>query len=169
MARGIWAILAKLPPVDFVALAERKRDACRWTKKGDKRPRCDVEKQMAAFKANKRARQEAAADRIYKRLHPPRKKLHLEEKMLLAMAPGQWYARSDLAILAGIKFDSAKVIVSRLMQQGLVERAPNPEYAPTKYRKGVPVHEVARGCDIPWLYTLTTAGEAKRIQWAYLA
>lgn len=172
MARGILALIASLPPIDFAALAERKRDACRWTKKGDKRPRADVEKQWAAYRENRRRRQEAAAEKFMAPIEAERKRRRaprLDGILLCAMTPGHWYARPDIRDLSGVKCDSVKAMVAKFLARGWIERVENPDYAPTKYQKGVPIHTAPRGCDIRWLYRLTPAGEAKRASVAFMA
>jgi hypothetical protein len=72
--------------------------------------------------------------------------------MLLAMLPGEWYARSDVVSLIGGNRDH-RGMVSRIMAFGLVEREPNPEYQATE-----------RPAEPRWLYQLTPSGEAWREQ-----
>ena len=171
MARGILDLIANLPPIDFAALAERKRDACRWTKKGDKRPRADVEKQLAAWRENRRRRQEAAAEKFMAPIERERKRRRaprLNGILLCTMAPGHWYAMADIRDLSGVKYNSVKAMTARFLEWGWIERAENPDYAPVEYRKGVPVHIAARGRAPRYLYRLTPAGEAKRASVAFM-
>lgn len=171
MARGILALIASLPPIDFAALAERKRDACRWTKKGDKRPRADVEKQWAAYRENRRRRQEAAAEKFMAPIEQQRKRRRasrLDGILLCAMAPGHWYAMADIRDLSGVGYSSVKAKTALFRKRGWIERAENPDYAPTKYQKGVGIDLQPRGCDIRWLYRLTPEGEAKRASVAFM-
>jgi hypothetical protein len=172
MPKGILDLIAKLPPIDFAVLAERKRDACRWTKKGDKRPRADVEKAMAARAANVRRRQEEASARQWVAIEAdrrPARERFIDARILCAMEPGHWYARVDIRDLSGVKYDSVKARVVLYMNRGWLERAENPDYVPVEYRKGVPVHIAARGRAPQYLYRLTPAGEAKRASVAFMA
>lgn len=172
MPKGILDLIAKLPPIDFAALAERKRDACRWTKKGDKRPRADVEKAMAARAANVRRRQEEASARQWVAIEAdrrPARERFIDARILCAMEPGHWYARVDIRDLSGAKYDSVKARVMLYVKRGWVERAENPVYEPTVYQAGVSIDWQRRGCDIRWLYRLTPAGEAKRASVSFMA
>jgi hypothetical protein len=72
-------------------------------------------------------------------------------RMILAMLPVEWYARSDLVVLIGGRRDHRVAVTRRLLAFGLVEREPNPEYGATE-----------RSAEPQWLYQLTPLGEAWR-------
>jgi hypothetical protein len=176
MARGILDLIAKLPPIDFAALAERKREASRRVKKGDKIPRENIEKYRASRKRNHTERwkeQSRCVWREDKAAHTAAwrrgRMWFLDARILCAVEPGLWYATADIRDLSGVKYTSAKCKARLYLQLGWFERAENPDYAPTKYQKGVGIDRQPRGCDIKWLYRLTPAGEAKRASVAFMA
>ena len=176
MARGILDLIAKLPPIDFAALAERKREASRRVKRGDKIPRENIEKYRASRKRNHTERWKAQSKCVWREDKAARtaawrrgRMWFLDERILCAVEPGHWYAAADIRDLSGVKYSSVKRKVWLHVQRGWFERADNPDYAPTKYRKGTQIHTAPRGCDIRWLYRLTPAGEAKRASVAFMA
>ena len=79
----------------------------RFTKKGDRRPHCDVAKSVASKKRIKAERRQAATDRT---LAAARKQnlcralpgQSIADRMLQAMRPGAWYGMGDIARMAGI-------------------------------------------------------------------
>lgn len=149
-------------PIDWAALAERYRERSRWTKKGDKRPREDVERQMASRRANKRRRQKA----IWEARHesaPRLRQRSWEGETLALMEPGNWYAATDLAKVLGVPTRVVSAACVRLRNAGFLEKAKNPDRKPHEYRKGLTVPQQAVR-DPEWLWRLTDRGEARKAQ-----
>lgn len=171
MARGLWHYLKNMPPIDIEAIAQERAERFYRGKKGPQ-PISWTLKRMAARKANQKARQEAAADRALARYKEHRKQFkqpYLNAKILGAMEPGHWYGLPDVRILAGLKRGSVELRVRRFERDGWVERAGNPEWSPTVYRKGQGIHIAARGRAPRYLFRLTPRGERERRCVAYMA
>lgn len=148
-------------PIDWSALAAHYRDVSRRTRKGDKRPREEVERQKAARRENIRRRQREATERRYAATRKRIRGRWRFEAALQAMAPGCWYGSVDVGHAIGLKTREAFTTLLRLEACGLVERAQNPEWAEHVYRKGIGIHRQARR-EPKWLWGLTGAGEARR-------
>lgn len=147
-------------PLDWDALATKYRERSRWTKKGDKRPRADVEAQRASRRRNIESKQREATDRYY--ATRPRKRTVPRRAMTLqAMSPGAWCASVDVAQLYGWTARQAVTTLLQLEASGLVVRAVNPEWRPHVYRQGLGIHCQAQR-EPQWLWSLTPAGEAKK-------
>jgi hypothetical protein len=171
MTRGLWRKLLSLPPVDWAALAEAKRARSRWTRKGDKRPRADVERKMASQKANAKARaREAGERRRAEQVKVWRKGRDsaITARMLNVMQPGEWYGRPDIRDLSGVKRNSVHMRLAVIERAGLVRRALNPDFVPLQYRRGALGHFQPVDRPPQWLFTLTPAGEAERARLSYL-
>jgi hypothetical protein len=63
------------------------------------------------------------------------------------MEPGAWYARSDLRYLA--RLSESEILGVRIFSHGYLSMLPNPEYKTVTTPRN--------------LYTLTTAGQARRL------
>jgi hypothetical protein len=105
----------------------------RFTKKGDKRPLCDVEASVSARRRIKAARQLAATERILAaaRARDLRRALpgqSIADRMLSVMRPGEWYGMGDLARLASIHKSGRGKVHQVLLRRGWVEKARNPAY-----------------------------------------
>lgn len=84
-------------------------------------------------------------------------------RMLLAMDPGQWYARSDLMAAAGVDRPARGKVNQELVRRGLVERRRNPAYKGFERRGGyLPIKEPE------YLYRLTDAGRIEQERWRLL-
>lgn len=82
----------------------------------------------------------------------------LTDRIVVAMEPGGWYGRGDLIRLGGVARNS-RGIANQMMDRGLLERQPNPDY---RYQQSP--QEIMGGEDPQpmWLYRLTEAGGMKR-------
>jgi hypothetical protein len=105
----------------------------RFTKKGDKRPHCDVAKSVASKKRIKAERRQAATDHI---LAAARKRnlcralpgQSIADRMLRAMRPGEWYGMGDIARMAGADKSGRGKVHQVLLRRRWVEKARNPAY-----------------------------------------
>lgn len=171
MARGLWHYLKNMPPIDIEAIAQEHAERFYFGKKGPQ-PIGWNKKAWEVRRANQKARQEAAAGRALARYREHRKQFkqpYLNAKILGAMEPGHWYGRPDITVLSGAKRNSVHPRLARFERVGWVERAENPEWSPTVYRKGVGIHIAARGRVPQYLFRLTPRGERERRCVAYLA
>jgi hypothetical protein len=73
------------------------------------------------------------------------------DRVVRVMEPGAWYAVSDLRHLAGLP----ETTQFRMFSHGYLTRRANREYRPRMSRS-------EKGSQPKWLYTLTTAGKARR-------
>ena len=152
MAKSIWRYLADLPPIDWAYLASQRKPFG----KGSKKTPEQIAKVWRARRARQILRRRAAIERIRHQQVAARKQgreQNITARMLSAMEPGHWYGRSDVWKLSGVKKDSVKMQMSRLVRWGFVERAPNPDY------------EIR--LTPQFLYRLTAAGELERERTAY--
>lgn len=171
MARGLWHYLKNMPPIDVDAIAQEYSERFYFGKKGPQ-PVEWAKKAQEVIRANKAARRRAATERARRRQSEERRKRklpNLNAKILNAMEPGNWYGRPDIEALSGAKRGSIKARMPVLERAGLVERAQNPEWAPTEYPKGTQIHFQARGRPPQWLFRLTQRGERERRSVAFLA
>lgn len=118
----------------IVRLANESDRSWRFTKKGDKRPACDVETQQATRRRNLKAKQAAAADRILAEAskrnstaRPPGE--DIASRMLRVMEPGKWYGMGDVARLAGIDRTGRGKVHQVLLRRKWVEQARNPGWS----------------------------------------
>jgi hypothetical protein len=159
----------EIAPGDVFATIERLcAGQGRRTKKGDKRPRWEVERMKASRRRNTKERMVAAAEarrgaqlEAFRRRTWPAFPIHA--RMLMAMDPGKWYARSDLVRAAGVERNARGKVNQQLLARGMVERRRNPAYRGFERRGGhLPVKEPE------WLYRLTEAGQMQRELWTML-
>lgn len=171
-------LLAAMPPIDWAALAQERRDNCRWTKKGDKRPLEDVERKMASQRRNKLAKRKAALARAVRNYRAPafrHRRINsvfgVAHRIALAMQPGEWHARSDIERAATLRRSTTKARLWHMRRDGLVEREPNPDYRPQALLPGEGAHEAPpeRLSAPVWLWRLTEAGEVLRREAEYLS
>lgn len=159
--------LGKLPPIDWLAIAEERRRRPRMT------PKQVAALQKAGRKARERKRRAALERRLAARKEVTRRKQHPRplrnrEAIALAMRPGEWWARPDiLAALPGTPYGAIKVTTGRMEAAGLLERTSNPEWRPYAYRKGQPIDQMLERPP-RWLYRLTAEGVALRESLAWL-
>ncbi len=146
-------------PIDWAAIAIRDQRHSRRTRKGDKRPACEIEAMLAARRENRRRRQRAKLAARPKRPH--NHPASNRPAILMAMEPGCWYGQPDIEALTGIHRDRLTVTLLRMRQAGFLERAKNPEWRSHTYRKGVPVDRQAAR-DPEFLWHMTGRGEAER-------
>jgi hypothetical protein len=69
------------------------------------------------------------------------------DRIVRAMEPGAWYARSDLRCLA--RLSKSEIMGVQIFSHGYLSRLPNPEYKTVT--------------NLRHLYTLTAAGLARRL------
>lgn len=168
MARGLWHYLKDMPPIDWAYLASQRINP---TKPGPQPKHWHV-KRLASYKANQKARGEAASAKRMAKIVADRKKRrtsHLDAVMLNAMEPGEWYGRPDITAASGAKRNSVHARLSRWERDGWVERAENADYVAVKYPKGTQIHFQARGRAPRYLFRLTRLGKRERRQRAYMA
>lgn len=149
----------------LLRLADENDRSWRRTKKGDKRPREDVEKAMATMRRNRKAKKDAAVDKILaaasardNTARPPGE--DIASRMLRAMNPGEWYGMGDLVRMIGEGREARGKVHQTLVKRGWVEKARNPAYSgetpsPDEIEAGAepqPQH----------LYRLTEQGMARR-------
>lgn len=153
MTKSLWRYLADLPPIDWAYLASERR------RPGDKfklTPE-QIAKRQKARTENQEARRRVSIERSRRRQRGEWKggrDTNITARILAAMEPGNWYGNSDIRKLSGIKRGSAYLRLRRLVEEGLVERAPNPDY------------EIR--LTPQFLYRLTAAGELERKRIAYV-
>lgn len=145
-------------------LANENDHSWRFTKKGDRRPRYDVEATMETKKRNKAKKQQAATERALaaariRNLRRAAPGQGIADRMLRAMRPGQWYGQGDLMRLAGTD-RSGRSKVAVLVKRAWIEKAKNPAWQ----GRQVSPQEIAAGVEPEpqHLYRLTVTGEAAR-------
>jgi hypothetical protein len=105
----------------------------RFTKKGDKRPWCDIDASLASKRRLRVAKQETAIERSLAekraknlcRAVPGRS---IADRMLRAMQPGQWYGMGDISRMAGADRSARGKVHQILLRRGWVEKAGNPAF-----------------------------------------
>ncbi|MCK1519288.1 MULTISPECIES: hypothetical protein [unclassified Bradyrhizobium] len=105
----------------------------RFTKKGDKRPLCDIGASVEAKRRKRAVRQEAAAERILaavraRNLCRALPGQSIADRMLRVMRPGEWLGMGDIARMAGIHKSGRGKVHQVLLRRGWVEKARNPAY-----------------------------------------
>lgn len=176
VARDVMKIIRSLPPIDWSALVQRRMEEAR-NYPGAKRTPAEIAHHWKVRRRNYKAKtREAAkrhlAERSKEYWSVRLKRGELVARTLAVMEPGCWYAWPDVARAAGSLPRSGRISrgkLSSFLKQGWVERADNPDYRPTNYRKGVGIDVVERGDDVKFLYRLTPAGEQARRERAFLA
>jgi hypothetical protein len=158
MARNRNPLAFCFEPIDWEALAIRYREQSRRTRKGDKRPREDVEKQKAARLRNKKRKQKEAVAR-YHESAPRLRQRSWEREVVALMEPGNWYAAPDVAQFLEIETRLVGQAFIRLGKAGILAKTKNTSRAPHDYVKGVGIHKQAAR-DPEWLWRLTARGEA---------
>lgn len=141
---------------DLIAAVD---DKPRWTRKGDKRPRWEVERKMAAYRRNLKARQIEALRRAEARQRKPSCARafgkRIVDHMLRAMVPGQWHGSGEIARAAGALRHARGKMWQVMQPAGWIERVVNPAYDPGKV-----IFSTAR--EPRYLWRLTRAGEMMR-------
>jgi hypothetical protein len=149
----------------LLRLADENDRSWRRTRKGDKRPREDVEKAMATMRRNRKAKKDAATNRILaaasKRdntARPPGE--DIASRMLKAMKPDKWYGMGDLVRLIDEGRSARAKVHQTLIKRKWVERARNPAYSGRRYSPD----EIEAGAEPEpqHLYRLTDAGLQQR-------
>lgn len=105
----------------------------RFTKKGDKRPLCDVATSVAAKKRLRAERRQAVTERT---LAAARKRnlcralpgQSIADRMLRAMRPGEWFGMGDIARMVGVGKSQRGKVHQVLLRRGWVEKAKNPAF-----------------------------------------
>lgn len=149
---------------NIIRLLDEADRTWRFTKKGDRRPHCDVAKSVASKKRIKAERRQAATDRT---LAAARKRnlcralpgQSIADRMLQAMRPGAWYGMGDIARMAGIHKSGRGKVHQVLLRRGWVEKAKNPAF-----RGILNPWQIMRGAESEpqHLYRLTEAGLAAK-------
>jgi hypothetical protein len=122
---SIWEAVSRL--------ADDNDHSWRFTKKGDKRPLCDIDASVTAKKRIKAAKQLAATERNLAALRarnlcralPGRS---IADRMLRAMQPGEWYGQGDIARMAEVSASARAKVHQVLVRRGWVEKARNPAF-----------------------------------------
>jgi hypothetical protein len=138
-------------------------------KRNRRRTRAAIEKQRKTYQRNKRRRQAAALNRNRKarggRLTRVPAGQGYVDRMLAAMAPGEWYGRLDLVRMIGADRPVRGKVNQVMVRKGWVERARNPAW------RGVQSPQKIFAGAVPepqWVYRLTALGEARRAMLALL-
>jgi hypothetical protein len=142
----------------MIRLANERDQSWRFTKKGDKRPRQDVEASIAGRRKAAKARRVANAGETPNR----RKRVRvapgasIAHRMLKAMEPGNWYGRGDLMRMVGADKDQRSTVKRIMMKRGWVESVPNPAYTGRRFTP----QEIQAGAEPEpeKLYRLTEVG-----------
>lgn len=149
----------------LVRLADENDRSWRRTRKGESRPREDVEKAMATRQRNLKAKKDAATNRILaaasardNTARPPGE--DIASRMLKAMKPGAYYGMGDLTRLIGEARQARSKVHQTLVARKWVERVRNPAWSgstpsPDEIEAGAEPHP-------QWLYRLTEAGMVRR-------
>lgn len=149
-------------PIIF-RLANENDRSYRFTKKGDKRTREDVEAQKAGRKRTIAAKQAVAIERTLaaarqRNLRRAGQAGSIPERMLRVMKPGSWYGMGDLARLAGVSREGRGKVHQVMLRRGWIERQPNA--AATGDRLDPWAIMGGAEPEPEWLYRLTPFGEA---------
>ena len=138
----------------------------RFTRKGDKRPRYDIEASVSAKRRIRAAKQKAVMERLLASVRERNRCRTLPgqsiaDRMLRAMQPGGWFGMGDIARMAGVDASARAKVHQVLLRRHWIEKADNPAF---------------RGTLNPWqiiagaepepkhLYRLTDAGLRVRAQ-----
>lgn len=85
----------------------------------------------------------------------------MHQVILIAMEPGQWYARADVVNLTGFETQPIKAKLKYMRERGWLRREQNPDWDP-KHRPGPQAIAAGEIKHPQWLYTLTELGEVER-------
>jgi hypothetical protein len=148
----------------MIRLANERDHSWRFTKKGDKRLRQDIEASIAGRRKAAQARRPADLGETNKRkrVAPGESIAH---QMMKAMEPGSWYGRGDLMRMIGADKDQRSTVRRIMLKRGWVESAPNPAFTGRRFTP----QEIQAGAEPEpeKLYRLTDAGRrARRENWA---
>jgi hypothetical protein len=105
----------------------------RFTRKGDKRPWCDIDASVTAKRRIKAAKQQAAIERTLARARARNlcralPGQSIADRMLQAMRPGEWLGMGDIARMAGATKSQRGKVHQVLLRRGWIEKAPNPAF-----------------------------------------
>jgi hypothetical protein len=122
---SIWEAVARL--------ADDNDHSWRFTKRGDKRPLCDIDASVTAKKRSKAAKQLAATERTLaaanaRNLCRALPGQSIADRMLRAMQPAEWYGQGDIARMAGVSASARAKVHQVLLRRGWVEKARNPAF-----------------------------------------
>ena len=122
---SIWEAVARL--------ADENDRSWRFTKRGDKRPLCDIDASVTARKRIKAEKQLAATERTLAAAHARNLDRALPgqsiaDRMLRAMQPGEWLGMGDIARLAGVSASARSKVHQVLLRRGWIEKALNPAF-----------------------------------------
>lgn len=152
-----------IPPEEvFDALERLCQGQRRLPRKGEKAPAWLVQAAKAGKRRKAAALQAEAAERrraaqLARWREKAKPAFSIVDRMLRAMNPGRWYARSDLMRAAGANRTARGKVNQVLLARGWVERRRNPAFRGFERRGGyLPIKEPE------FLYRLTSAGEAQR-------
>ena len=126
---AIWEAVRRL-------LDENDR-SWRFTRKGDKRPRYDIEASVSAKRRIRADKQEAATERSLARArersnrYRPLPGQSIADRMLRAMQHGAWYGMGDIARLAGVDRSARAKVHQVLLRRRWIEKADNPAFRGT--------------------------------------
>jgi hypothetical protein len=132
----------------------------RFTKKGDKRPWCDIDASVTKKRQVRAAKQKVAIERTLvaaraRNLCRTLPGQSIADRMLGAMQPGEWYGMGDIARMAGVDRSARGKVHQILLRRAWIEKAANPAFRgqlnPWEIRRGgepEPLH----------LYRLTELG-----------
>jgi hypothetical protein len=117
----------------------------RFTKKGDKRRRCDIDASVTNKRRVQAAKQQAAIRRTLaaaraRNLCRALPGQSIAERMLRAMQPGEWLGMGDIARMAGVDRSARGKVHQILLRRGWIEKAANPAFRgqlnPWEIRRG---------------------------------
>ncbi len=114
-------------------LLDENDHSWRFTKRGDKRPWCDIEKSQANKLRVRAAKQQVAIERSLaaaraRNLCRALPGQSIADRMLRAMRPGEWFGMGDIARMAGVERSARGKVHQILLRRGWVEKADNPAY-----------------------------------------
>jgi hypothetical protein len=117
----------------------------RFTKKGDKRPWCDIDASLTSKHRVRVAKQQAAIKRTLaaaraRNLCRALPGQSIAERMLRVMRPGEWVGMGDIARMAGVDRSGRGKVHQILLRRGWIEKAANPAFCgqldPWEIRRG---------------------------------
>ena len=114
-------------------LLDENDHSWRFTKRGDKRPWCDIEASLTNKRRVRAAKQQAAMERTLaaaraRNLCRALPGQSIADRMLKAMRPGEWLGMGDIARLAGVDRSSRGKVHQVLLRRGWIEKAANPAF-----------------------------------------
>jgi hypothetical protein len=122
---SIWEAISRL--------ADENDHSWRFTKRGDKRPLCDIDASVAAKRRIRAVKQQAAIERTLaaaraRNLCRALPGQSIAERMLRAMRPGEWYGQGDIARMTGVSASARAKVHQVLLRRDWIEKARNPAF-----------------------------------------